>query len=496
MTSTPQSASDSVSPAPSIFSVMKAHASLRPEAQAIVTDDLTITYGELFERIASWMDFLLRRGLVPGETTGISIRHEVDHLLCAMALLCLGAPQVNLPTQDGAANKRSLAHRLDVNQVVAERAEDWMDGMTCIVRPLPAEIAPVSTAGLDRFDESRQDDSIALYLNTSGSTRTPLSVEVRLRRLLKIAEWCAAEPSEQRVLRTSAIEFDATRFCRIYTLLAGATTIFSGRIVLEQLGALCARAEVSSIQVGAYRLGTLLGNRTSAVQRLPAFTRIVAGGTRVPGPLREKVRAVLTENLWVSYATSEVAGISLATPDQHPLFPEGVGFPLEGVSVEIVDENDAAIVPGGIGRIRVRKANMVSRYASDPDRSPRFRDGWFYPGDLFSQNEGCPLIFHGREADVMVLNGLKIFASLIEDTLASHPDVEEAVAYPIKSRVHGDIPAAAVVLSGNAQSRDPAQLLGYCRQLLGARGPRHIVVVDSIPRTQAGKPLRRTLSES
>ena len=110
------------------------------------------------------------------------------------------------------------------------------------------------------------------------------------------------------------------------------------------------------------------------------------------------------------------------------MYPEGVGFPLAGVSVEIVDENDAAIAPGEIGRIRVRKANMVSRYASDPDQSPRFRDGWFYPGDLFSQSEGCPLIFHGREDDVMVLNGLKIFASLIEDTLASHPDVREAVA--------------------------------------------------------------------
>jgi acyl-CoA synthetase (AMP-forming)/AMP-acid ligase II len=473
---------------------MKAHASRRPEADAIVTDDLTITHGELFERIASWMELLLRRGLVPGEPIGISIRHEVDHLICAMALLCLGAPQVNLPTQDGAAHKRSLADRLGVKQIVAEQAEDWMDGMTCIIPPLQAEILPVPTE-LDRFDESHRGDPIVLYLNTSGSTRTPLSVEVRLRRMLRVADWCAARPSEHRVLRTSAIEFDATRYCRIYTLLAGATTIFSGRIVLEQLGALCARAEVSSIQIGAYRLGSLFGNQTPAVQRLPEFTRIVAGGTRVPGPLRDKVRALLTDNLWVSYATSEVAGISLATPEQHPLFPEGVGFPLEGVSVEIVDENDAAIAPGEIGRIRVRKANMVSGYASDPD-SPRFRDGWFYPGDLFSQDEGCPLIFHGREADVMVLNGLKIFASLIEDTLASHPDVREAVAYPIKSRVHGEIPAAAVVLSAKAQSRDPARLLDYCRRSLGVRGPRRIVILDSIPRTQAGKPLRRTLSES
>jgi acyl-CoA synthetase (AMP-forming)/AMP-acid ligase II len=475
---------------------MKAHASRRPEADAIVTDDLTITHGELFECIASWMELLLRRGLVPGEPIGISIRHEVDHLICAMALLCLGTPQVNLPTQEGSANKQSLAHRLGVKQVVAEHAEDWMDGMTCIIRPLPAEILPVPTAELDRFDESHQDDPIVFYLNTSGSTRTPLSVEVRLRRMLQVADWCAARPSEHRVLRTSAIEFDATRFCRIYTLLGGATTIFSGRIVLEQLGALCTRAKVSSIQIGAYRLGSLFGNQTSGVQRLPEFTRIVAGGTRVPGALRDKVRALLTNNLWVSYATSEVAGISLATPEQHPLFPEGVGFPLEGVSVEIVDENDAAIAPGEIGRIRVSKASMASGYASDPDPSPRFRDGWFYPGDLFSQDEGCPLIFHGREADVMVLNGLKIFASLIEDTLASHPDVKEAVAYPIKSRVHGEIPAAAVVLSATAQSRDPGHLLDYCRQSLGVRAPRRIVILDSIPRTQAGKPLRRTLSES
>jgi acyl-CoA synthetase (AMP-forming)/AMP-acid ligase II len=266
--------------------------------------------------------------------------------------------------------------------------------------------------------------------------------------------------------------------------------------VLEQLGVLCARAEVSTIQIGAYRLGSLFSNQTRGVQRLPEFTRIVAGGTRVPGPLRDKVRVLLTDNLWVSYATSEVAGISLATPEQHPLFPEGVGFPLEGVQVEIVDENDDAIAPGEVGRIRVRKANMVSGYASDPNPSPRFRDGWFYPGDLFSQDEGSPLIFHGREADVMVLNGLKIFASLIEDTLASHPDVKEAVAYPIKSRVHGEIPAAAVVLSAKAQSRDPAHLLDYCRQSLGVRSPRRIVILDSIPRTQAGKPLRRILSEA
>jgi acyl-CoA synthetase (AMP-forming)/AMP-acid ligase II len=94
------------------------------------------------------------------------------------------------------------------------------------------------------------------------------------------------------------------------------------------------------------------------------------------------------------------------------------------------------------------------------------------------------------------LNGINIFPGAIEDALEAHPDVEEAVAYPIKSRVHGEIPVAAVVLKADAERRDPSHLLEYCRSSLGVRSPRRIVCVDSIPRNQAGKPLRRELASS
>ena len=39
----------------------------------------------------------------------------------------------------------------------------------------------------------------------------------------------------------------------------------------------------------------------------------------------------------------------------------------------------------------------------------------------------------------MILNTINIFPSAIEDTLESHPDVKEAVAYSVKSRLHGEI---------------------------------------------------------
>jgi acyl-CoA synthetase (AMP-forming)/AMP-acid ligase II len=94
----------------------------------------------------------------------------------------------------------------------------------------------------------------------------------------------------------------------------------------------------------------------------------------------------------------------------------------------------------------------------------------------------------------MILDGVNVFPSAIEDALESLPGVLEAVAFPIKSRVHGEIPAAAVVLSGRAAAEEISGILSYCQQLLGIRAPRQIRVVSTIPRNAAGKPLRRELA--
>jgi acyl-CoA synthetase (AMP-forming)/AMP-acid ligase II len=164
--------------------------------------------------------------------------------------------------------------------------------------------------------------------------------------------------------------------------------------------------------------------------------------------------------------------------------------------LEIVGPDGEQVGPGEIGQIRVRKDGVPNGYVAEPGTTSNFHEGWFYPRDLVSLRPGEPLIFHGRADDVMILNGINIFPSAIEDTLESHPDVKEAVAYAIKSRVHGEIPVAAVVLNDVSERRDVAYLLNHCRQTLGIRAPRQIVVVERIPRNPAGKPLRRELSAS
>jgi long-chain acyl-CoA synthetase len=482
----------------SAYAVLQEHACRQPDAEALVSDEVKVTYSALFKSVIEFASWLLDHGLTPGAVTGVSIKDEIGHLTCTMALLCLGTPQMSLASHENGATKLALARKVGIKQIIVEQSEEWMDGLTTIVAPV-RDTKSISTAppiAAARVVQGRTLDSIGLYQNTSGSTNLPKTFGLSLERMAAVAKRLADDPKEHRGARASSIEYDGQRFYCASLLLAGNTCVLLRQSNLRTLVEFCSRTEVTALHLDTYKLASLVSAERHECRRLPSFTNIVTGGARVPGSLRHRVRSLLTEKLWVHYATSEAGTISLASPDQHEAFPEGVGFPAAGVTVDIVATSGESVGTGEIGQIRVRKPTMAGGYIAEPGASSSFHDGWFYPRDLVSRATYGPLIFHGRADDVMILNGINIFPSAIEDTLESHPDVREAVAFAVKSRIHGEIPVAAVVLSAQAQNREIAHLLDHCRQMLGVRGPRQILVVESIPRNPAGKPLRRELAQA
>lgn len=476
------------------YALLEQRASNQPDDAAIFLDDRRISFVEHLDRVTRCAAWLLHHGFAPQATTGLCLSDELAHIDVAMAALCLGAPQVSLGTHENAATKKALARKVGVSQIIAERHEPWMEDFRVISVPNSDEEFRGGSGCLYGALQAWSLDRVAVFQNTSGSTSVPKTFEFTYERLLMLTERYASDPNECRSLRTGSIEFDSQRLARLGSLLAGNCSVFLRAVTLARLVEQCERAEVTGVSMNAYKLVSLLqGERQS--RKLPSYTTVHSGGARVPGGLRKEVVRRLTDKLYVLYATSEVGMISRATPDQHEQFPEGVGFPASGVVVEIVGPNGDLLAPGEIGEIRIRKRALPSAYIEEYGGSSNFQAGWFYPHDLVSKGEGEPLIYHGRADDVLILNTINIFPSAIEDALEEHPDVKEAVAYPVKSRVHGEIPAAAVVLTEHA-STNSASLLLFCRQKLGIRAPRKIVCVDRIPRNPVGKPLRRVLSES
>jgi acyl-coenzyme A synthetase/AMP-(fatty) acid ligase len=482
-------ATGGLKPSVSAADMLRARGAASPGADAIVSEDARVSFGALLDRVDRMIGLLCREGWTPGMVVGVAMRDADLHLATALALLCLGDAQVCLPSHETSASNRSTMGRLGVSLVVCDERRDWMDGVRAVV--VDERTLAAAPSGLAQARPA-QADAAAVYVKTSGSTDVPKLFPLSFARLAGAAARTAAEPKERRVMRTSSIEFDSTRIYRLYALFGGCATVIAPRDIAA-LGSACRRLDVSQVHIGTYALASLL-NGGRALSPMPETTSLLTGGSRVPGPLRAAIAARLSRNLWISYATSEIGQISLATPDEHEEHPEGVGRPRPEAEVEIVDAEGRPVARGEVGEIRARRPAAPKAYVGQEASSSQFRDGWFYPNDLISWPDDGPLIYHGRADDVMLLNGVKISGGAIEDALAAHADVREVAAFPLPSRLHGEIPAAAVVLAPGAERADAAALLAHCRTILGLRAPRRIVVVDAIPRTPTGKPLKRELA--
>lgn len=454
------------------FARLAENAATSPDRAAIITPDRRITHQDLADLVAGRAMWLLEQGFDAEAMTAVTVPDEVEHLLMSLALLCLGTRNISLGSHEPEDIRSRLALQLGVRQVVSGHGIGPLPEVAGFLPPSGA--LPAGTRDLfDRMDRvARGRGDKVFFASTSGTTGLPKLFGVSMALFLEMTDLIAAEPWRACVLRNSSVEFHSSRLHQLAMCLAGRTAAILDPVTADRLAPFCAMAGVTEIQTGTYRLSSLLAVPPDPRHRLPEGLRILTGGSRVSGALRAAIRTRLTPNLWVNYATSEVGVISIAGPDLHDAWPEGVGFPRSGVEVSLRDADGNDVARGELGEAWVKKAGV---------------EGWFRTGDLLTWPEDGPLIFQSRRDDMMILNGINIFPSSIEDALLAHPAVGEALAYPIASAVHGQIPAAVVVLKPDAVVTE-ADLLTYARGILRIRAPRQITLTDAIPRTHLGKP--------
>ena len=121
-------------------------------------------------------------------------------------------------------------------------------------------------------------------------------------------------------------------------------------------------------------------------------------------------------------------------------------------------------------------------------------DGWLHTGDRGSLDpDGC-LHVEGRMDDVIVTGGENVVPVRVERALAEHPAVREVGVVGVPDAEWGEAVTAYVVLDGQAGDDD---LLALAREGLAPHEiPKRIVRRDALPRTPAGKLLRRKLAEA
>jgi long-chain acyl-CoA synthetase len=454
------------------FACLAKNAARFPDRAAIITPNRRITHGDLADLVAGRAMSLLAQGLDPKLMTAVTLADEVEHLLMSLALLCLGTGNISFGSFEPPETRAGLAAVLKVTQVVTGGNAVPLPHLTHFSPP-DGRLPRTVTEALDLMAAvCLQAQDRVLFSSTSGTTGLPKTFGVPMLLFLDMVDRIAEDPGRACVLRNSSVEFHSSRLHQLAVCLAGNTAAVLDPVMAGGLAAFCASAGVTEFQSGTYRLGSLLSGPLDRSQRLPDGLRILTGGSRVPGTLRQAVRERLTPNLWVNYATSEIGVVSVAGPDDHVPWPEGIGHPRPGVEVSLRGPDGSEVPRGQVGEAWIRKAGV---------------EGWFRTGDLLIWPKSGPLVFQSRRDDMMIMNGINVFPGPIEDALMACQGVLEAVAFPVHSAVHGQIPVAAVVLEPGAKL-EPADLLAHLRGVLGIRAPRQIRLLDAIPRTHLGKP--------
>jgi acyl-CoA synthetase (AMP-forming)/AMP-acid ligase II len=157
-----------------------------------------------------------------------------------------------------------------------------------------------------------------------------------------------------------------------------------------------------------------------------------------------------------------------------------------GISVSIRDDN-RDLPAGEIGTIWVKGKNVMLGYYNAPEATQEvLQDGWFNTGDLGYLDYAGRLVIAGREKDLIIHNGMKIYPQEVESLLVQHPNVLMAAVIGIKSG-KTEIPVAFIVPHKPMENLEK-ELKKHCQQLLASyKIPQIFYLRDKLPQTATGK---------
>jgi long-chain acyl-CoA synthetase len=166
-----------------------------------------------------------------------------------------------------------------------------------------------------------------------------------------------------------------------------------------------------------------------------------------------------------------------------------------GVEVTIRDEGGVELPRGETGEIVVTGPNIMLGYWQKATATEAVLTGDSYrSGDLGYMDEEGRVYVVDRRKDMIITGGENVYSVEVEDVLALHPAVIEAAVIGEPHELWGETVLAIVVCRDDIS---PDALDAHCRtQLANYKVPRRYVLRrEPLPRTPAGKLLKRQLRE-
>ncbi|MEM1289796.1 MAG: hypothetical protein AAGH60_15720 [Pseudomonadota bacterium] len=175
------------------------------------------------------------------------------------------------------------------------------------------------------------------------------------------------------------------------------------------------------------------------------------------------------------------------------------GHVLPHFEVAILDDDANKVPPGTPGHVVVRPNEpgvMADGYFGMPERTLASRRNlWFHTGDIGCMNEDGLFYFMHRVSERIRVKGEMVSAYEVEEALVTHPAIQDCAVIGIPADMGEDDIKAYVTVKAGMSVREDALREHCLSRLAKFMIPKHITVLDEMPRTPTGKPEKGKLAE-
>ncbi|TDD88677.1 acyl-CoA synthetase [Actinomadura darangshiensis] len=463
-----------------------------PRRTGLVDERGGLTFAELDRRCNALANALRERGIGTGDTVGILCRNHRGLIEAMSGAAKTGASVLFLNTDFAAPQLRDALDR---------------EGVTALVHD--DEFASLTDGlGVPCFTESEVEDLIG------GADGAPPPAPSRPGRMVILTSGTSGRPkgaprSQPRSLALpggilSKVPFRGGEAMFVAPPLFHGLGLTSALLALGLGSTLVLRRRFDAAQVlddlEAHRctsliavpvmLGRILATPGLETRDLSRLKVVMTGGARLDTGLGGRVLAALGPSLYNFYGSTEASCITIATPDDLAAAPGCVGRPPAGTTVAILGEDGRPVPPGATGRVFVDSPARFGGYTGGGGKEEI--GGLMAVGDLGHLDAGGRLHVDGRADDMIVSGGENVHPGEVEDLLAAHPAIDEAVVTGVPDEEFGQRLRAYVVARGLGEDDVKRHVSA---NLARHKVPREVVFLDTLPRNPAGKVRKHALPD-
>jgi long-chain acyl-CoA synthetase len=496
------------------FDMISKAASDNPDGEALIFNEIRLTWRQLVRKSIGFAKGLLSRGIKPKDRLVLFLGNRTEFIIAFLACARIGVIIVPINIREQKDALRHLIQHSGASAILHERSLVELLPTKAEAPDVSFRVCPEACEGSITFSDLYEDGEISpepviseedtLAINyTSGTTGPPKGVALSHMGVIHAAMFyalCVGLTSSDRSVISIPLSFTGGLVSALSVIMyCGGTVILLPEFKAARFLEIAARERMTETLMVPAMYELCIRQPDIGKYDLSSWKYGVFGAAPMRGSTVVRLAEIFPNlKLMNSYGATESGGPStFVRPEDTAANLDAVGQAFPCVELAVMDENFVELPPGSVGELWIRSPACSSGFWRDPERTKaEYFGGFWRTGDIAVIKEDGLVRLVDRKKDMINRGGYKISSTQVEEVLHNHPSVVECAVVGRPDDVLGERVQAFIWTED--PKLDGSVLRTLCvERLPDYKIPEFFSFTDApLPRNANGKILKRVLRES